>query len=280
MPSTPRPARMAARPRARRRRRGRHAQLPRKTLASRCGRCTGAADAEAGDELIRHHRFDLLVLDITPRQERHRLAARAARAGLRRRGDPHHRLRRPRHRHRGAARRRERLHPQALPPHADPQRGAAWLERAGSARELGAAPRTAPAHAGGRRAGRQLDRHQGPAGGAAARRRGRQHGAAGRRIGHRQGTRRARHPPPERAPRRPLRAGELRDHVARPSSRSCSATRAAPRRAAARGATGCSSTRRAARSSSTRSATCRCRCRPRCCACWKTGASARWAASS
>ena len=36
-----------------------------KTLASRCGEVHSAADAEAGDELIRHHRFDLLVLDIT-----------------------------------------------------------------------------------------------------------------------------------------------------------------------------------------------------------------------
>ena len=36
-----------------------------KTLASRCGEVHSAADAEAGDELVRRHRFDLLILDIT-----------------------------------------------------------------------------------------------------------------------------------------------------------------------------------------------------------------------
>ncbi len=36
-----------------------------KTLASRCGEVHAAADAEAGDELMKRHRFDLLVLDIT-----------------------------------------------------------------------------------------------------------------------------------------------------------------------------------------------------------------------
>jgi len=36
-----------------------------KTLASRCGEVRSAADAEAGDALMRHHRFDLLILDIT-----------------------------------------------------------------------------------------------------------------------------------------------------------------------------------------------------------------------
>ena len=36
-----------------------------KTLASRCGEVHSAADAESGDELVRRHRFDLLILDIT-----------------------------------------------------------------------------------------------------------------------------------------------------------------------------------------------------------------------
>ncbi|WP_298831644.1 sigma-54 dependent transcriptional regulator [uncultured Piscinibacter sp.] len=36
-----------------------------KTLASRCGEVHSAADAEAGDELVRKHRYDLLILDIT-----------------------------------------------------------------------------------------------------------------------------------------------------------------------------------------------------------------------
>ena len=36
-----------------------------KTLASRCGEVPSAADAESGDELMKRHRFDLLVLDIT-----------------------------------------------------------------------------------------------------------------------------------------------------------------------------------------------------------------------
>ncbi len=36
-----------------------------KTLATRCGEVHSAPDAEAGDELVRRHRFDLLILDIT-----------------------------------------------------------------------------------------------------------------------------------------------------------------------------------------------------------------------
>ena len=36
-----------------------------KTLAARCGSVQCAADAESADELVRRHRFDLLVLDIT-----------------------------------------------------------------------------------------------------------------------------------------------------------------------------------------------------------------------
>ncbi|MGD9834321.1 MAG: sigma-54-dependent transcriptional regulator [Piscinibacter sp.] len=36
-----------------------------KTLATRCGEVHSAPDAEAGDELMKRHRFDLLILDIT-----------------------------------------------------------------------------------------------------------------------------------------------------------------------------------------------------------------------
>lgn len=36
-----------------------------KTLATRCGEVYSAADAESGDELMKRHRFDLLILDIT-----------------------------------------------------------------------------------------------------------------------------------------------------------------------------------------------------------------------
>jgi DNA-binding NtrC family response regulator len=36
-----------------------------KTLATRCGEVRSAADAEAAEELVRHHRFDLVILDIT-----------------------------------------------------------------------------------------------------------------------------------------------------------------------------------------------------------------------
>ena len=237
----PDPARMAAGPPARRRRRGRHAQLSREDPGQplrrgaqrrrrRSRRRTGAA-APLRPADPRHH---------AARQERHRLAARTARARLRRRGGADHRLRRPRHRDRGAARRRQRLHPQALSRHADPQRGAPRPRtRAAAARELGAAPHAVAAHAAGRRPGGPLDRHQGPAERAAARGRGEQHGAADGRIGHRQGTRRARPAPQQPAPRRALRAGELRDHVARacragtvrPCARRSRRSRAGPRRA-------------------------------------------------
>jgi DNA-binding NtrC family response regulator len=36
-----------------------------KTLATRCGAVRCAADAESADQLVRHHRFDLVILDIT-----------------------------------------------------------------------------------------------------------------------------------------------------------------------------------------------------------------------
>ena len=198
-----------------------------KALAPRVARVLSAASAEDAEALLLQHRFDLLMLDIAlPGKNGIAAAEGHARAGRRRRGRADHRVRRPRHRDRGAARRRRRHAAQAVSHHAGAGRGA---PRAGTRAAAGArtgccgarcSQRTPPADGlvGGSIAIKGLQAALQP------RRRGRQHGAADRRVGHRQGARRARAAPPEPARRRPVRAGELRDDR-RPSSsrRNCSA---------------------------------------------------------
>ena len=143
------------------------------------------------------------------------MAEDAACARPARRGGADHRLRRPRHRHRSPARRRKRLHPEAVSRDADPQRGAPRTgPRAAQARKLGPAAHLVAAHPARRWAGRLVAGHPRPAGGDRTRGGGEQHGVADRRIGHRQGTRRAGPAPAEPARRPPVRAGELRRRVA------------------------------------------------------------------
>ena len=255
-----------------------------KTLAPRAAaRCTAPPTPKPADELVRGHRFDLRhPRHHAARQERHRLAARTARAGLRRRGGADHRLRRPRHRHRGAARRRERLHPQAVPRDADPQRraAAAWSARGCSARTgcCGARCRSARRPADG-----LVGRSIAIKGLQAALQRVAAVDSTVLLTGE-SGTGKElaalalhRNSPRAAGPFVPVNCATMSPELIETELFGHAQRRGA---GAARAATACSSTRRAARCSSTRSASCRCRCRPRCCACWKTGASARWAASS
>ena len=253
-----------------------------KTLEKRCGQVMVAGSAEEADELARAHRFDLVILDITLpgkngiswlRELRDQgfsgevvlitafadleTAIEALRAGA------------------------SGLHPQAVSGVADPQCGEAQPgARAPQARELGAAAHAAPAHAADRRADRRL--------GAIRRLRAALARAAGVAstvlLTGESGTGKelaalALHSdsPRARAPFVPVACAtmsperietELFGHA---KGAFAGATKAA---------TACSTTRKAARCSSTRWPSCRCRCRPRCCACSTTGASARWAASS
>ena len=78
-----------------------------KTLRARCGQVMAAASAEEADQLARAHRFDLVILDITlPGKSGITWLRELREQGYSRRGGADHRVRRPRNRDRGAARRR------------------------------------------------------------------------------------------------------------------------------------------------------------------------------